>query len=147
MILTVSHLVLEELSYSLFKIKSFVHLVLFSPIKSSSIFSKPILHRYGARLENLKIHKIEFLRAGAYSLVKENRQYEDGVVWEHGRGTGHPAWVLACRGGQGSRQPRSQVGGRQMNGGEGCPWQRDQHGTGPEAWGLEYIPRAAHNWR
>lgn len=101
--------------------------------KSSSIFSKPILPRYGARLEKLEIHKIEFLRAGAYSVVKENKQYEDGVVWEHRRGTGHPSWVLACRGGQGSWQPRSQVGRRQMNGSEGRARQKDQHGTGPEA--------------
>lgn len=46
---SVFHPVLEEVPYSLSKIKGFVHLLLFS-INSSSIYSKPTLCRNGARL-------------------------------------------------------------------------------------------------
>lgn len=46
--LTVFHLILKELSYSLSKIKSCVYLLPFPPINSSSIYSKPTLREYGA---------------------------------------------------------------------------------------------------
>lgn len=90
MILTVFHLVLKKLSYFLSKLKSFVHLQLFF-INSLSIYSRFTLCRYDTGSGNLKISKIEFLHHRVYSPVGENRQYQNGVVWKHIRGTCHPA--------------------------------------------------------
>lgn len=95
----------------------------------------------------MKINKIGFLHHEAYSLVEqvgsirmEAHKNDMSVI--------SPGCVLV-EGGQRRLNPQRQVGGRLMNGGEECSWQREQHGTGPGAEDcciFQELKIIYHNW-
>lgn len=80
-----------------------------------------------------------------HSLARQDGPCSEGGGLGAQRGDVSPSLGMSLWGVVREAETQNQVGGEGINGGQGRCWQKEEYGTGPEAAGWEYVPKAANN--